>query len=57
VVHKDLLALLNSLHETINFTYDMEKDAKLTFLDVEVRRNDNTTEHILYALVRFPIDP
>jgi hypothetical protein len=46
VVCKDgvlyLSALLNSQHESMKFTYEMEKDGKLPFLDVEVGRSDNT---------------
>jgi hypothetical protein len=46
-VHKDevldLLILLNSQHESIKITYEMEEDGKLPFLDVEViAKNDNT---------------
>jgi hypothetical protein len=49
----DLLRLiLNGQHELIKFTYDMEKDGKLPFLDFEVGRNDNIV--LLYKIYRKP---
>ena len=34
---------LNYLHENIQFTFEMEEENKLTFLDVMVIRNTNGT--------------
>jgi hypothetical protein len=56
VVHKhgvlDLLALLSSQVNSIKFTNEMEKDGKLSFLNVEVRRNINTG--LLFKIYRKP---
>jgi PHD/YefM family antitoxin component YafN of YafNO toxin-antitoxin module len=56
VVHKDrvldLLDLLNSQHDSINFTYEVEKDGKLPFLDVEVRRDE--AAGLLFKIYRKP---
>jgi len=56
VVHKDkvldLLELLNSQNDSINFTYEIEKDGKLPFLDVEVRRDG--AAGLLFKIFRKP---
>ena len=36
------LTYLNSQHPNINFTYEMEKDCTLNFLDVNINRKNNS---------------
>ncbi|RVE50998.1 hypothetical protein evm_004407 [Chilo suppressalis] len=43
------LANLNGIHSKINFTYGMEEDRSLVFLDVKIRvRNDGSLGHSIY---------
>ena len=44
----NILSKLNGYHDTIKFTYDMEKDGKLPFLDVLVIPKDYKVETTVY---------
>ena len=43
-----VLSKLNSYHDNIEFTYDMENDGKLAFIDVIVLRKDYEVETRVY---------
>ena len=40
IVHA--LTVLNNFHKNIEFTYEMEENGKIAFLDVLITRNNNT---------------
>ena len=44
----NVLSKLNGYHDTIEFTYDVEKDGKLPFLDVLVIPKDYKVETTVY---------
>ena len=43
-----VLTVLNNFHENIEFTYEMEKNGKIAFLDVLIIRNNNTLKTTVY---------
>ena len=43
-----VLTVLNSFHQNIEFTYEMEENGKITFLDVLIIRNNNTLKTTVY---------
>ena len=46
IVH--VLTVLNNFHKNIEFTYEMEKNGKIAFLDVLIIRNNNISKKIMY---------
>ena len=44
-----VLSELNSFHKNINFTFEEEKDNKISFLDVLILRNGNSIETTVYG--------
>ena len=43
-----ILSVVNNFHEKIQFTYEIEKDSKLSFLDVEIQRTNETVATTVY---------
>ena len=43
-----ILSGINNFHEKIQFTYEIEKDSKLSFLDVEIKRTNKTLATTVY---------
>ena len=43
-----VLTVLNSFHKNIEFTYEMEENGKIAFLDVLIIRNNNTLKTTVY---------
>ena len=43
-----VLTVLNSFHKNIEFTYEMEENAKIAFLDVLIIRNNNNLKTTVY---------
>ena len=43
-----VLTVLNSFHKNIEFTYGMEENGKVAFLDVLITRNNNTLKTSVY---------
>ena len=43
-----VLTVLNNFHKNIKFTYEMEENGKIAFLDVLIIRNNNTLKTTLY---------
>ena len=43
-----IISVLNSFHKNIQFTYKVENNAKLPFLDVLIMRNDENITTIVY---------
>ena len=43
-----ILSVINNFHEKIKFTYEIEKDSKLSFLDVEIQRTNETLATTVY---------
>ena len=43
-----VLTVLNNFHKNIEFTYEMEKNGKIAFLDVLIIRNNNTLKTTVY---------
>ena len=43
-----ILSVINNFHEKIQFTYEIEKDSKLSFLDVEIQRTNEILATTVY---------
>ena len=43
-----VLSVLNSFHKNVKFTFEKEKDNKISFLDVLILRNGNSIETTVY---------
>ena len=47
-----IISVLNSFHKNIQFTYEMESNAKLPFVDVLLMRNDEDFTTTVYPKER-----
>ena len=43
-----MLSILNPFHKSIKFTFEEEKDNKISFLDVLILRNGSSIETTVY---------